>query len=112
MATRTVRKINYGSVEITEERAVYADSDGIRWRLYDFTREKGERKIPVRVGSITASVRIYVREDGRHRRCAVFSHRDDTLTPEFNYISLPTAMVLRLGRWVNARERGVAKSGE
>ncbi|HEY5086606.1 MAG TPA: hypothetical protein VII66_04520 [Gemmatimonadaceae bacterium] len=102
MATRAARRINYGSVEITEERAVYTDSDGVRWRLYDFAQEKGGRKIAVRVGSISASVRIYVRQDGRHRRCVVFSHRDDTLTPEFNYISLPTAMVQRLGRWVHA----------
>ena len=100
MATRTRPKINYGSVEITEERAVYTDSDGVKWRLYDFAQEKGGRKVPVRVGSISAIVRIFVREDGRHRRCVVFSHRDDTLTPRFNYMSLPTAMVQRLGRWV------------
>lgn len=102
MATRIREKINYGLVEITEERAVYTDSDGVKWRLYDFAQEKGGRKIPVRVGSISASVRIFVRQDGRHRRCVVFNHRDDTLTPRFNYISLPTAMVQRLGRWVHA----------
>jgi hypothetical protein len=103
MAMRATRRINYGSVEITEERAVYTDSDGVKWRLYDFAQEKGGRKIAVRVGSISASVRIFVRQDGRHRRCVVFSHRDDTLTPRFNYISLPTAMVQRLGRWVHAQ---------
>ncbi len=95
------RKINYGSVEITEERAIYTDADGVKWRMYDFAQGKGARKITVRVGSISASVRIYVREDGRHRRCAMFSHRDDTLTPRFNYFSISTAMVQRLGRWVH-----------
>jgi hypothetical protein len=104
MATRTREKIDHGSVEITDERAIYTDSDGVKWRMYDFVQEKGGRKTPVRVGSISASVRIYVRQDGRHRRCVTFNHRDDTLTPQFNHHHLPTAMVKRLGRWVHVSQ--------
>jgi hypothetical protein len=94
-------KISYGSVEITDERAVYTASDGVRWRLYDFAQSNGGKKSPVRVGSISATMRIFVREDGRERRLITFSPRDDTLSPKFNYYQLPTAKRRRLGRWVD-----------
>lgn len=101
MVTRTRVKVNHGSLEITDERAIYTDSGGVRWRLYDFARSGGE-PVSVRPGSISASIRIFVREDGRERRRSVFSPRDDTLTPQFNYNSLSTASVRRLGKWVDA----------
>ena len=96
--------MDYGSVEITEERAVYSDATGVRWRMYDFAQEKGGKRVRVRVGSLSASMRIYVHQDGRYRRCALFSSRDDTLTPSFNHHHLTTAMVQRLGKWVHLSE--------
>lgn len=102
-ATRTIlrEKINRGSVEITEARAVFTDGAGVKWRLYDYARRGGDR-VSVRPGSVSAGIRIFVREDGRERRRIVFSPRDDTLTPRFNDNSLPTAAVRRLGKWVDA----------
>ena len=65
-ASRRVNvKVNYGSVEVTEERAVYTDEHGVRWRLYDFAQKKGSKRVRVRVGSLSASMRIYVHQDGR-----------------------------------------------
>jgi hypothetical protein len=99
--TRSRPKVNYGSVEITEERAIYTDSKNVRWRLYDFAQSTNGKKSPVRVGSISATMRIFVREDGRERRLITFNPRDDTLLPKFSYHQLPTAKRRRLGRWVD-----------
>jgi hypothetical protein len=95
-------KVNVGSVEITEDRAIYTDSSGVRWRLYDFALVRSDKREPVHVGAITATMRIFVREGGRERRRILFAMRDDTLSPSFNYHHLSTAAVLRRGKWISA----------
>jgi hypothetical protein len=96
----TMAQTNYGSLEITEARAVYTDASGVRWRLYDFAKSNNGAWRKTRVGSLTVTARVYVRQDGRERRCIAFSPRDDTLTPSFNHDSLAGAMVRERGRWV------------
>jgi hypothetical protein len=98
--TRESARIEYGSVEITTERAIYTDAASVRWRLYDFARSGGEI-VSVRPGAISASIRIFVRQDCRERRRALFSPRDDTLTPQFNHNTLATAAMRRQGKWVD-----------
>jgi hypothetical protein len=101
LATHThhAPKVDFGSVEITEERAIYTDAASVRWRLYDFARSGG-KITAARTGSISASIRIFVRQDCQERRRAMFSPRDDTLTPRFNHDALSTAAVRREGKWV------------
>lgn len=91
---------NYGSIQITEDRAIYTDARGIRWRLYDFTlMSDGKKQVKVRVGALAARILIFVREDGRERRRIGFTARDDTLTPSFNHWQLQGAFVRRGKGW-------------
>jgi hypothetical protein len=91
----------YGSVEVIEGRAIYTDEKGRRWRLHDFTGD-GPTRRSLPPGSPEAKCRVWVREDGKERRRALFQRREDTLTASFNYHAIATATVREGGRWVFA----------
>ena len=103
-------KVDCGSVEITDERVIYTDAGSVKWRLYDFARSGGA-VVSVRPGSVTASIRIFVRQDCRERRRAEFSPRDDTLTPRFNYNTLSTSAIRRQGKWIYLWSEQLAGDG-
>ena len=92
----------HGSVEVSPDgRVIYTDDNGIRWRLHDFDSD-AETKRSLKTGSEWASCRVFVREDQKERRRALFNpHRHNTLTAEFCYHHIATAAVFREGRWVN-----------
>lgn len=102
--------IHFGSVVVTHDKAIYTDGAGVRWRLYDYARSGGN-PVSVRPGSVSATIRIFVREDGRERRRVLFSPRDDTLTPQFNYDKLAAADVRRNGKWVDTWTETLPRRG-